>query len=344
LIETLIAGVYSHPGQKAFNEDVYSVISWRTSPTSHSVLEESEVPKHNDKTNSINHEDKENLDNNSNEKSEESPPKKQKVNELLSLKQIEFFSHYAFFAVYDGHGGLQAADFVNNNLHKNIIRSTHFPKDPEAAIFAAFLQTEKEFAKYAKEKNIDGGVGTTVTFALIIGNTLYVANVGDSESVLCCNGKPVVLTVAHTLDDPSEIERIQKIGGKIVPTTPKSRLGHPVWNSRLINIGVTRSIGDLYFKDPEFIQNNQSGLIAEPYTVKKSITKEDDFLLIASDGFWDEVSKQEAVEHVLANGFKDCDSICRELVEISRLRKSRDNITVLLIKFKPLNKQQNTSK
>jgi integrin-linked kinase-associated serine/threonine phosphatase 2C len=52
----------------------------------------------------------------------------------------------------------------------------------------------------------------------------------------------------------------------------------------LINIGVTRAIGDVYFKDDAFTDGKPSGLIAEPEVNCIKIEKNDLFILVGTDG------------------------------------------------------------
>jgi len=40
----------------------------------------------------------------------------------------------SFFGIFDGHNGLACAEFLRDNLHKYIIRDSHFPNDPRRAI------------------------------------------------------------------------------------------------------------------------------------------------------------------------------------------------------------------
>ena len=56
----------------------------------------------------------------------------------------------AFFAVIDGHGGSAAADFVAENLGKNIVKGleTAGKEDdyqPEEAIRSGYMITDREF-------------------------------------------------------------------------------------------------------------------------------------------------------------------------------------------------------
>ncbi|KAM0835649.1 hypothetical protein ACQ4PT_012405 [Festuca glaucescens] len=66
------------------------------------------------------------------------------------------------------------------------------------------------------------------------------------------------------------------------------------------------------------------------------ITDDTEFLLIASDGIWDILSSQGAVDFVhrkLASGTTDLRTICEGL--LSHCFRSRDNSTVILVQFKP---------
>lgn len=92
----------------------------------------------------------------------------------------------SFFAVFDGHGGQLASTFASGYLHKNLVKSAHFPHDPIRALEEACEITDREFAeKYQSATSQDG---TTACMVLIMGQRLYVANVGDSRAVLCRKG------------------------------------------------------------------------------------------------------------------------------------------------------------
>ena len=58
--------------------------------------------------------------------------------------------------------------------------------------------------------------GCTANVVLIVDRTLYVANLGDSRSVLCDgSGKATVLSEDHKASDPKEKARIEKAGGTV---------------------------------------------------------------------------------------------------------------------------------
>jgi len=236
--------------------------------------------------------------------------------------------NYAFFAIYDGHGGTAAAEFAQDHLHSNIRNYPRFRFDPETALREGIQKTETDFNRKVVEENMDGLTGTTICVALIVGNILYVANVGDSAAIVCRSFDQIIqLTNSHTPKNPIERQRIEKVGGVI----KNDRLGHPIWNPGIIHIALSRALGNVYFKDPMYTQGKPSGLIAEPEIVKFKLTKEDQFLLMASDGFWDVMSPKEAVNYVTLHSATPPSVLCKELTDLALKRSAMDNTTVLLV-------------
>jgi len=101
-------------------------------------------------------------------------------------------------------------------------------------------------------------------------NVLYVANVGDTRAVLSKSGQAERMSVDDKCDNIDEQIRIKQSNGLIV----MNRVGGV--------LAVTRAFGDHSLKD--------SGLIAVPHIVKYILKPFDKFLVIASDGVWDELS------------------------------------------------------
>ena len=132
-----------------------------------------------------------------------------------------FWPKCSFFAVYDGHGGAQCADFLRDNLHHYIIKNPNFPKKPKEAIEEGFEAAEKEFiSNYSlnssKSEIIDKS-GSCALITLIIEDICYMANVGDSRAVISKNGGSNfnALTVDHKPNDENESKRINENGGKV---------------------------------------------------------------------------------------------------------------------------------
>ena len=71
---------------------------------------------------------------------------------------------------------------------------------------------------------------------LIIGNTLYCINLGDSRAILCRNGKAINLSVDHKANNESEKKRVTNAGGYI-------------FGGRLLGkLAITRAFGDFEMK------------------------------------------------------------------------------------------------
>jgi serine/threonine protein phosphatase PrpC len=99
---------------------------------------------------------------------------------------------------------------------------------------------------------------------------LYVANSGDTRAVLSKGGQAERMSIDDKCDNPDEIQRIKAAGGLIL----QQRVGGV--------LAVTRAFGDHSLK--------ASGLISVPHIQKYTLKPFDKFLVIASDGVWDELS------------------------------------------------------
>ena len=76
-------------------------------------------------------------------------------------------------------------------------------------------------------------------------------------------------------------------------------------------------------------------LIAEPELKMIKLTKEDEFLIIGSDGIWEVFTSQNAIDFARRrlqehNDVKLC---CKEIVEEAIKRGATDNLTVVLVSF-----------
>eukprot|EP01012_Entosiphon_sulcatum_P018989 TRINITY_DN2381_c0_g1_i1.p1 TRINITY_DN2381_c0_g1~~TRINITY_DN2381_c0_g1_i1.p1 ORF type:complete len:347 (-),score=52.25 TRINITY_DN2381_c0_g1_i1:398-1438(-) len=234
----------------------------------------------------------------------------------------------AFFGVYDGHGGTECATFLRTHLHRAVLQHSCLLEDPERALREGIAQTEQLFLKFAAERGTDSG--STCAVVLIVGNKLVAANVGDSEVVLNRGGKPLVLTTIHNMfKNDQEEARVKEAGG----TVYHKRLGHPMFNPQVISIAVSRSIGDWFFKNPQYTEGKPSGLIADSDTKVITLTNSDFFVIMGCDGLWDVMTYQHAINFVdekLQEG-KEPQQICEELTAEALRKGSTDNITVLLI-------------
>ncbi|KAL5204629.1 hypothetical protein ABZP36_009500 [Zizania latifolia] len=232
-------------------------------------------------------------------------------------------SRLAFYGVYDGHGGRAAADFVSGRLGNSVVaaaftmaqRSSTSPAVADriaAAIRAAYLATDSEFLSQGARG------GACAATALVIEGELYMANVGDCRAVISRGGSAVALTSDHTAAREDERTRIESSGGYV------SCGSNGVWRVQ-DSLAVSRAFGDGGLK---------RWVVAEPEVSKTRLATGCEFLVIASDGLWNKVSNQEAVDAVANAGSKHSVASCRRLVDMARRRGSRDDITVMVVDLK----------
>ncbi|XP_041012560.1 probable protein phosphatase 2C 27 [Juglans microcarpa x Juglans regia] len=225
----------------------------------------------------------------------------------------------AFYGVFDGHGGVDAAFFIRENILQFILEDSHFPICVKNAIKSAFQRADHAFAD---ADSLDNSSGTTALTALIFGRVMLIANAGDCRAVLGKRGKAIELSKDHKPDCSSERLRIEKLGGVVYDGYLSGQLS------------VARALGDWHMKGPK---GSSCPLSAEPELQEMVLSEEDEFLILACDGLWDVMSSQCAVtiarkELILHNDPERCS---RELVREALKRNTCDNLTVVIVCFSP---------
>ncbi|KAF5747247.1 putative protein phosphatase 2c [Tripterygium wilfordii] len=231
----------------------------------------------------------------------------------------DFPSPGAFYGVFDGHGGTDAALFVRNNILRYIIEDSHFQACLEKAIKCAFVKADYAFAD---DSTLDISSGTTALTALIFGRTLIIANAGDCRAVLGRRGRAIEMSKDHKPNCIYEKLRIEKLGGIVYDGYLNGQLS------------VSRALGDWHMKGSK---GSACPLSAEPELKETLLTEDDEFLIMGCDGLWDVMSSQCAVsmtrkELMLHNDPERCS---RELVREALKRNTCDNLTVIVICFSP---------
>ncbi|XP_067363402.1 integrin-linked kinase-associated serine/threonine phosphatase 2C isoform X2 [Channa argus] len=249
-------------------------------------------------------------------------------------------SRVSYFAVFDGHGGARASQFAAEHLHLNLAKK--FPSgDPEnldklikKCLLDTFRQTDEDFLKKASSQKPAWKDGSTATCVLVVDDTVYVANLGDSRAVLCRleaaaeeQKKSVTLALSkeHNPTIYEERMRIQRAGGT-------------VRDGRVLGVlEVSRSIGDGQYK--------RCGVISTPDLRRCQLTTNDRFIILACDGLFKVFSAEEAVKFVLnimqersveqKPGLTEEDVrfevACQQLASEAVKRGCADNVTVILV-------------
>jgi protein phosphatase 1L len=223
--------------------------------------------------------------------------------------RIDKDKKFACFGIFDGHGGKDVSEYLEKNLFNNILKSTE--KDIKLKIKNTFLETNNNI-----QTNFTGSTAITVFF---YEDKLFIANVGDSRTIISKKKLAVALSDDHTYKNKAEKYRILKSGGFFNSS-----------NRVCGSLIPTRAFGDLYLK---------KYIIAEPDIFTLTLNEDYEYLILACDGLWDAVENQEAVD--LISGKETIDDMSLVLVREALKKGSSDNITVIVINLKELKKVLN---
>ncbi|KAG6746662.1 hypothetical protein POTOM_049024 [Populus tomentosa] len=265
------------------------------------------------------------------------------------------------FGIFDGHGGSRAAEYLKEHLFENLLKHPQFMADTKLAIRShvvawffyisvkdkagtnimnpsqSYQQTDVDFLDSEKDTYRDDG--STASTAVLVGDHLYVANVGDSRTVISKGGKgisdamsyifhstvAIPLSEDHKPNRSDERKRIESAGG-VVMWAGTWRVGGV--------LAMSRAFGNRMLK--QFV-------VAEPDIQEQKIDQEFELLVLASDGLWDVVPNEDAVS--IARTEEEPETAARKLTEAALTRGSADNITCIVVrlhhdKIDPSNSQQ----
>ncbi|XP_043259277.1 uncharacterized protein LOC122401287 [Colletes gigas] len=237
-------------------------------------------------------------------------------------KDLEF----AFFGIFDGHGGGEAATFAKEHLMNVIVKQKNFWSDRDEDVLRAiregYMNTHyamwRELEKWPRTASgLPSTAGTTASIAFIRKSKIYIGHVGDSGIILGyqVDGDPQwrakALTKDHKPESGPEMMRIRESGGKVVSKSGvprvvwnRPRIGHkgPVRRSTHIDeipfLAVARSLGDLWSYNSEL---NTFVVSPEPDVKVVAIDVESHRCLIfGTDGLWNMLTPQAAVAIVQA--------------------------------------------
>ncbi|KAL2622733.1 hypothetical protein R1flu_002938 [Riccia fluitans] len=233
----------------------------------------------------------------------------------------------AFYGVFDGHGGKEAADYVRENLLINFLKDKSFPTCLGDAVRNAFYKTDLAFyQEYCH--NQECTAGTTALTAIVFGRNLLVANAGDCRAVLSKRGKAVLMSRDHKPEE--EKVRIESVGGYVYDGYLNGQLA------------VARALGDWHMTGLKELRSEVSGrhtsggpLSGEPELQHAELSDEDEFLVIGCDGLWDVFTSQGAVDFARRSlqAHNDPERCSRELVDEALVRHTTDNLTVVTVCF-----------
>lgn len=214
---------------------------------------------------------------------------------------------YRVYIVADGMGGHNAGEIASSKsvnimielLKRKVVSESLLPEDVINILRESVEETNSFIYREATCNEEKTGMGTTLVVAFIYSDNLYVVNVGDSRCYILNEDEFYQLTKDHSF-----VQELVDIG----EITQDEAINHPRRNI------ITKSIGTCKEVDPDI------------YILRKN---EFDRILLGTDGLFDEASFEE-IEEVIDNNV-DFEDICKQLVNISKKHKGKDNITVMLI-------------
>ena len=223
-------------------------------------------------------------------------------------------------AVFDGHRGPEASDFLAAHLER-LLRK-HWTSSTSAAdlLTRALLSAEDELRVICDRRNSSTSQplypGTTALCMALHGRELTIANIGDSRAMLCRAGRAIDVTVDQVAGRADERARIERAGHA---HALKQHEGE--WRVGEVGLAVTRSIGDFDAKPP---------LIADPEVTEHELGPEDEYVVLASDGVWDVLDGHE-VASIIAATVKQPAMAAQRIVHTAvNERYSKDNATAIV--------------
>lgn len=206
------------------------------------------------------------------------------------------------FCVFDGHGeaGHEVSAYCKARIAKRTFTHPEFPERPAKALGEAILNIEREMLRSGR---IDCRLsGTTAVMSIVYNGVITCANIGDSRLIRATAVGPAArkpetlkgfdISHDHKPDLPAEKERIENNGGWVYAIDYGDDLPSParVWlkEAQLPGLAMSRSVGDTVGK--------AAGVISTPEITTHTITDQDRYLIIASDGLWEFIETEECVQ------------------------------------------------
>lgn len=212
----------------------------------------------------------------------------------------------AVVAVCDGMGGAKAGNVASLLAVETFVDALQHwqpgaPEEPATILSQAAEQANRAVYARAEADPDCHGMGTTMVAALVVEQTAYLLNIGDSRAYHVDGDG-----IAKVTRDHSVVEDLVARGD----ITPEEARTHPRKNL------ITRALGS----EPH-IRADLYELALEP----------GQYLLLCSDGLSNLVTDQEILYEIIHGGApEDC---CQRLLDISISRGAPDNVTVVLLQI-----------
>jgi len=231
---------------------------------------------------------------------------------LLTLETSQLGAQPAdplgWFALADGMGGHQSGEVassiavrvVTSEVLQELFHSYLFSeaRDASQPPLSEALSNAVLAANRAVHDQVPHG-GTTLTCALILGDRVYLAHVGDSRAYLYADNHLRQITQDHSL-----VDRLVALG----QITPSDALHHPQRNILYRALGQSETVEVDTHIEP----------LPKQYR-----------LLLCCDGLWGSVSEEQLIEALRTAATPQ--EVCDRLIEAANVAGGKDNITAVVV-------------
>ena len=229
------------------------------------------------------------------------------------------------FGIFDGHGGNSCSRFLALTLKEYLEKEINNTfKNKNLSDLELFNLLKVTFVKLGHEfiQHYVRGPGSTATIALIIDDQLWVANVGDSRTILSMDNEVLALSEDARLNSEKFKKSVHKRGQLICADENR----------------VLRVNGNLNMSHAVGHSERASGINPRAKITKYSLNnlQNNNYLILGCDGLYDVASSKQISKTIQENAKKlDCTEMALLLVK-KAYTTSKDNISAMVIKLNKL--------
>ncbi|ESN97017.1 hypothetical protein HELRODRAFT_85873, partial [Helobdella robusta] len=118
--------------------------------------------------------------------------------------------------VFDGHGGVEAANYCSTHLVGHLARCIKDIEEGKVIVNCSFFIFIFVCLKLVVSHPVDFGCTGVIILLDDDDDRLFIAWLGDSQALLVRGGKPVEIMRAHKPEREDEKARITSLGGSVV--------------------------------------------------------------------------------------------------------------------------------
>lgn len=217
---------------------------------------------------------------------------------VRSTNEDSLYARPPVFMVADGMGGAQAGEVASGEVARAFAGFSPPGHEPEKQLATLIIEVNGHIHEMAENDAGRSGMGTTVTAAVVAGDSVGIAHVGDSRAYRWRRGRLEQLTEDHSL--VGEMLRQGRISEAEAEKHPQRSV-------------ITRALGI-----EAGVEVDTASFAWEP----------GDIFLLCSDGLSSMVQDKE-ISRILGEA-EDIGAAGVSLVDAANTRGGRDNITVVL--------------